>query len=200
MDSIPKSLYRFFSEERYAFDFLNHGRFRLRTLQYYARIEDSSRRDSSEGVAHFKALHRKDNGNLVDAGNEYWEAENHTYIFCTSSPDVDIEKGKKQLGRYVVKIQYPNLFLKAIEKAEYPFKVKRLLLKQVSYSKGAEREVDASYCNEDSFSAWQKPKTFESEFEYRYILITNKCSSRNFESFVDIECKNTSQYFKKLWD
>jgi hypothetical protein len=200
MDKTPKFLYRFFDKEKYALDFLNHGRARLGTLKYYASIEDASRRDSSEGVAHFKALHRDDNGDLVNTGDEYWNGGYHTYIFCTSSPDVNLEKAKKQWGHYIVKIKYPNLFLKAVEKATYPFTVKRSLLKQVSYSKGEEREVDVSYCDEDCLSAWQKPKTFKNECEYRFILITDKYSTSDVEPLRCIEWKDTSQYLEKFWD
>lgn len=200
MDSAPKFLYRFFKDEKFALDFLNHGKFLLRTLKYYASTEDASRRDSSESVSHFKAQHRQRNGDLVDAGDEYWETGPRVYVFCTSSPDVNLERAKKNLGRYIVKIKHPTLFLKAIENTRYPFNVRRFLLREVSYSKGEAREVDVSYCDDDLLSAWQKPIDFKDEHEFRYILETDEYSSSKPDYYPNIEWKDTPQYLEKLWD
>jgi hypothetical protein len=47
--AIPPHLYRGFTKEMYAMNFLNEGKFRLGLLEYYRTIEDNNRRDETEG-------------------------------------------------------------------------------------------------------------------------------------------------------
>jgi hypothetical protein len=49
MTNLPNILYRTFSSEKYAKEFINKVRFRLGLIEQYVKIEDKKRLDQTEG-------------------------------------------------------------------------------------------------------------------------------------------------------
>lgn len=118
LNEIPEFLYRAFSREKYARDFIERGHIRIGSIAFYRRIEDEKRRDITDGVGHIKVRELiksllitgpKIEEN-IKPGNLDVETENLNckYLLCCSDPEVDIALLKKCFGKYIVKIAEPR--------------------------------------------------------------------------------------------
>ncbi len=98
-NSFPHVLYRAFETHEYADAFTKFGKFRVGALRTYKQIENSKRRDSTEGDGHYI------DGKGVNA---HFQLGNDVYVLSCSKANVDLKFLRKKFGRYVVRINEPR--------------------------------------------------------------------------------------------
>ena len=180
LQGLPQILLRAFSEERYALDFVSGGKLRFGELGRYRKIEDGSRRDSSEGYGHY-----------VDAQSQQWHMElgGAIYIFCCSSPDVDPAYLREKMGRHIVRIRDPSALALDIERQLQKRGIRTfngVHGRPVAYTKGTtiHRTMDAS--QRAVLSITQKPTEYCPECEYRFFTILNQHPRGSVEEFLHV--------------
>ncbi len=166
--TIPPYLYRGFTKEIYAKEFLEKGKFRLGFIEHYRSIEDDNRRDETEGKSE-SIVKQEPDFTLYSRGT--WG--DPVYLFCTSGPDVDLEYMKTKWP-FVVKITDPEKLKNAIDDNK-PLNTKmevvgRCEIREVSYDKGELTTVDRNSVKEAIRSYTQKPRSFEEDCEFRYVV------------------------------
>ncbi|MGR3317443.1 MAG: hypothetical protein ACUZ8O_03055 [Candidatus Anammoxibacter sp.] len=187
-------LYRFFSKNKYAIDFMN-GQFRLGWLRGYHRMEGDAREDPTEGTAQYTVndpnqlsiILNKTTGKEINRirkpgiTNVSSSSLNENYIFCASEVTDNnnltflrkrFSEKVKDLPRYVI-IYNTRKFTETIAQAlgisEYSQYILGLKWFKVEYSKGENLKE-----NESDFylNVYQKPhkiegKDFTCECEWR---------------------------------
>lgn len=191
--TIPKYLYRGFSEEKYAIEFIEKGKFRLGRPQYYKTIEDVSRRDESEGKSESIVKKYLPDFTLRLTGTY----GNPLYLFCTSGPNVDLDyiKGK---WPYIVKITDPEKLKKSLC-AIKPINTKmettgRCMIKEVSYTKWEAIDIDPDSIEAVKLTYTQKPRSYEKECEFRYIVTTLPPLNHKPDTFLEYNFGNRIDY------
>lgn len=175
LGDIPGTLYRAFNEKRYSRAFVEHGKLRLKRLDLYRKIEDSCRRDVSEGM-----------GAYVDTCGHQWNFEmgNSIYVLCCS--EIEIPK----FGAYIVRINDPISLAHDIEKFMNASGIRTfngVHGRRVDYRKGEVIAQEFDCMQRAILSATQKPARFASEFEYRFFtVLSNSIPSGTGKRFIDI--------------
>ncbi len=141
------------------------GKVRFGILEYYRGIEDK-RRDSSEGRSsvYFKA---------PQPVHATYTSLNHYYILCTAHPEADIPALMKKYGRFVVRINSPIALLERIKAAWqiHDLAVDRgAFVTHVEYTKDELREPDRYFHSPPHLVYSQKPRSYQDDREYRYLL------------------------------
>jgi hypothetical protein len=167
--TIPHYLYKGFTKKKYAIDFLKKGKFRLGLLQCYKTIEDDNRRDESEGKSESIVEQYLPDFILYLKGIHI----NPLYLFCTSGPDVDLEYMKAKWP-FVVKISDPKKLKNSLNENK-PLNTKMKIvnkckIEEVRYTKGEAVEIDPESIEAVKLSYAQKPRSYEKECEFRYIV------------------------------
>jgi len=167
LHDVQSPLFRAFTEEQYANDFIR-GKFRFGELGRYRRIEDQSRQDASEGYGHY-----------VDSRNHQWHTElgGAIYVLSFSGPDVDQYFLRERMGAFVVRLDDPEGFCRDIERHMESRGIRSfngIHGRLVEYTRGQtiRREMDAG--QRAMLSVTQKPDTFRHECEYRLYTILNQ--------------------------
>jgi len=161
---LPGSLLRFFFEEEHARQFVA-GKVRFGILEYYRGIEDK-RRDDSEGRSsvYFKA---------PQPVHATYTSLNRFYILSTAHPETSIPCLTKKYGRFVVRIDSPIVLLERIKAAwqVHDLAVDRgAFVTDVEYTKDELREADPYFRSPPHLVYSQKPKSYEDDREYRYLI------------------------------
>lgn len=167
--AIPPYLYKGFTKEAYAKDFLSEGKFRLGLLEYYKTIENEFRRDESEGKSKSIVKRYLPNFTLYLKGTHI----NPLYLFCTSGPDVDMVY-MKSIWPIVVKISDPKKLKKSLD-ASKPLNTKmeivsKCKIEKVRYTKGEVIEIDPDSIEAVKLSYDQKSRSYDKQCEFRYIV------------------------------
>ncbi len=191
----PSHLFRAFDSERYAREFVDCGRFRLGSLEYYKTIEDCGRRDEKEGTSSFITPEGLIVGGMV--GN------NPVYLLCTSGPDVDLEylRGKKKKRELVVRINDPYQLLADIRNAVPVERVKlwgKCELEVVSYTRDGVLKIDPDSPEALYLDHRQKSQVYCNEFEYRYVVFTYPPLEGKPSSFLNYELGRPLAYLEVL--
>lgn len=186
LHDIQTPLFRAFTKERYADDFLQ-GKFRLGALNRYRRIEDPSRQDIQEGYGHY-----------VDGADHEWHFEfaGPIYVLCLSNPNIDFEYLRSRMGHFVVRLNNPETFVRTVEGHLCSGGIRSfngLHGKAVNYNKGhiIDQEVDPS--DRALLSVAQKPDTYRRECEYRLFTILNQHPRTPYAEFLEIDLGNPIQ-------
>lgn len=162
---IPSFLYHAFSKQEYASDFIARGLFLMRLPEYYRKIEDTKRKDSTEGIGRFKT------------GNTEHETLNLNckYLLCCSGPEVDLNLLKCKFGAYIVKINDPLHFAQDVTSWLHNERIPLMwdaAWKKVCYNKDQALLEKFSKEQYAEFGYIQKDPKFSDEYEYRLIVIT----------------------------
>ena len=184
-------LYRAFDAEEYARDFLL-GRFRLTALATYKTIEDSSRRDMSEGEGHF-----------FDQSNHEWHIEfgGKTYLLCLAGPDVDLKYLRDRFGQWVVRIDKPESLARDIEaslSAKGLGTFNGVHGRPVAYSKGQRVMVPDDPMRRLELILAQKPDSFRDESEYRLYTIVPARHEELAGEFLHIDLGTSLGYARLI--
>lgn len=163
-----------------------NGEIRFGNIYYYKRIEDEKRRDRTEGESHLKYGNRDQHGMF---------ASNAVYVLCCHRTKDAVIKKSNRLGSHIVLIRNPKRFAEAITYA-----IENLPGTffggvegcTVEYTKGHEVEVKPSGYDIVRLAYCQKPDTFFSEQEFRFVLI-RKTSVGNF---LTVPIEDSPDYFE----
>ena len=153
----------------YAIDFLTKGKFRLGLLEYYKTIEDDNRRDESEGKSESIVKQYLPDFTIYLKGTHI----NPLYLFCTSGADVNLEYMRAKWP-FVVKISDPEKLKNSLDENK-PLNTKMKIvskckIEEVRYTKGEAVEIDPESIEAVKLSYAQKPRLYEKECEFRYIV------------------------------
>ena len=176
--TFPSVIYKVFNNESYARDFIN-GKIRFANIYYYKNIEDSKRKDISEGTGHVI---------YNDIPHKSMFASNQIFIFCFhKSLEAALES---QFGDIIVEIINPK---------ELADDISLCLSKQKDIHYGGIEGIEIEYTyshkvtkEPDSFTMaqltyGQKPDSFSKEDEFRFVFI--KKSTK--EEFIVINVEST---------
>jgi hypothetical protein len=191
MIDVPSSLLRFFHEEEFARQFVA-GEIRFGVLEYYRGIADS-RRDESEGQSsvyfNVKApqlIIEKQTGRTIGATesdnsiHSTVSSLNRYYIMCTSHPEANMFRLARKYGRFMVRINSPKALLERIQVAwrSHDLAIEDgAFIAPVEYTKHELRDPDPLLLSPPHLTYSQKPRLYQEDREYRYML---KCK-------VDVE-------------
>ena len=182
----PKAVYRSFKKPGCLEDFLDHGRFRIGCIDHYRRIEDSGRRDESEGEARYRRpgivtkVHFSRCSDETFETNEPGDVEtsarigNPTYLFCTSRTSIDLNWMRHKFGDFVALISEPRTL--ALDLCHY-FQTSEYRLAGgiegccVQYTKDTVIQTKLSSIQIGQLSYSQKPGKHKKEKEFRYVAI-----------------------------
>jgi hypothetical protein len=172
-------LLRFFEKEDYALQALA-GSLRFGVLEYYRTIEDA-RKDSTEGQSsvYFPGrdvpIH-----STVTSLNRY-------YILCATHPEVDVVALAKKYGRFMVRINEPNVLLERIKAAWQVHPLAQndgAFVAWVEYTKDEMRETDPYFLSPPHLVYCQKRREDEVDREFRYLLKTKVDTKRTWNSHL----------------
>lgn len=188
LQGIRRPLFRAFTKEQYAIDFV-HGKFRLGELGYYRRIEDRSRQDRSEGYGDYfdSQMHQV-----------HTELGGAIYVLSFSNPDVDSSVLRKKMGTFVVRVDDPESLASDVEQYLESRGIRTfngVHGRPVEYTKGhiIHRNMDAHQCA--VLSVIQKPKLYQYQCEYRFFTILKKDPQTEF---LDIDLGRPITYVELL--
>ncbi len=194
---IPNRFYRFFSTKNHAREFAC-GRIRVGKIDVYKNFEDA-RGDYSEGTAEFywgnnigEKVRSIESNNTI---RNNISIANTAYILSTCSHDVNIRNISYKFGKFMVEIIRPTVFLKMINYAWNGCDVSLKngsMLKRVSYDK-YEIIRPAEYLLAPPFiSVIQKPKIYQYEMEYRYVLLGRLDPNIEYRDYVYLKIQNSN--------
>jgi hypothetical protein len=213
----PLTLYRAFTEEKYARLFVDEGKFRIGLVDVYKSIECGIRRDETEGMGRYGlkgpvvSVRFSKNPTVEPEcfqaeGVQEWQTENGNSVFllCCFKPPVALENIRSKFGPYVVKIVSPvslaieiDHFLNGAEGKGF-FNVYG---KGVEYNKG--QVIDDGRKSEEltDLSYIQKPALYSEENEFRFCIVamaSEFLGSRNRKRYLDIELGGPLSYVSLL--
>ena len=203
---IPNTLLRFFDKEEYTHRFIG-GKIRFGLLDRYRTIE-GLRKDEREGQVSFywnqKAPQiiidkktRQVVGQAVSDKNIHCSgvSTNPYYILCTSHPEADTRILAEKFGQFIVRINDPIALLERIKAAwqshrwalhGYAFIV------PVVYNKDGLVEPNPYLIAPWGYTYSQKPKSFEEEKEFRYVLECTVDTERTLENKLTLSLPDCS--------
>ncbi len=164
MCETPECLYRVFTDEKIANEFLLHGKIWVFSGAKYRHLADNLRRDDNEGLANY----------LCGLPEPYPIAEyasNQFYVFSTFGPKTDLSR-MMAFGKYKVKIKSPSRLQEDFNNLK-PQNIISCVLKPVNYNENrVQKERDFW------ISMTQKKEKYREDCEYRYIFESD--SMRNY--------------------
>jgi hypothetical protein len=205
----PPVLYRSFSKEQYAREFVDEGKLRIRPLEYYRYIEDNERRDATEGngQCHYSGEVERvaldENGDVLrvepTAGEIHLTTSisNIVFIYCCSfPPEGNIDKLPGHFGDHTVEISDPLQFFHDMAEASSQFSelmVANVEVGEVVYDKG--KVLDRKPTTEETFgmSIFQKPSQFSVEHEFRIAIMTGLVEYDR-DGFIDLNIGRSLEY------
>jgi len=189
MTNLPKILYRAFSSEKYAREFINKGRFRLRLIDQYVTIKDKKRVDQTEGKSssYINSTNAHVVGFFVD----------HLYLLCTSGEEVDLNF-LRTFGSFIVRINDPLALLEDIQKVK-PVNTKmeitqKCKIEKVLYTKGQVEDFDPDSMEAIKRTFSQKPPSYQNECEYRFIVTTRPLIEEFLDDFIFYDLNHKIEY------
>jgi hypothetical protein len=202
----PAVVYRSFDEKIYAEQFIEEGRFRIREIKTYTKIEDVLRRDVTEGTAHVKTVEPVVSVHFPVDGSEPFEttalgeknrhssfASNQVYALCCS---LKYPNGK--FGDHSVEIADPKALARDISVyvETLPWKVfGGVEGVSVEYTKETVHDSAPNSVNMARLSYAQKPDVFSSEKEFRFVTIQDR---NKYIEYLEIDLGKRLEYAKLL--
>ena len=98
---------------------------------------------------------------------------NRHYVLCTTHPDADACSLGKKYGRFVVRINSPLVLLERIKVAWQSHELALegcAFMCAVEYTKDELRDADPLLLSPPHLTYSQKPRSYEEDREYRYVL------------------------------
>jgi len=127
---------------------------------------------------------------------------NPTFVFCTSSPHVDINKMKEKMGQFVVEIFNPKLFCEALEESLRALGSKVQLYEfhrgAVLYDKGIATAATLDPAKQEHLAFLQKAPSYTDECEYRFIAMFNEEKETNESTHIYLQLKKPADYARIL--
>ena len=164
----PRYLRKHFDELAHAENFME-GNIQISLIESFRSIQ-GYRRDESENQE--RSVYKIDDG-LINSSHTY---VNPVYMLCASGPDADIVKCADKLGQAKVIIgkvaEFRRRIREAWKKFEMAFGDK---FYSVQYDKDEEKEPPLYLLPPHGISLWQKPRDYEHENEFRFLL---KCKMK----------------------
>ncbi len=214
-DLLPACLFKGYGEEDFARGFAEEGRIRLRTLQFFKKIEDESRRDRSEGetyiqteemidIIHVDLKTKRGLGISTSPGVMHHKGSfgNLVYVFCMSKPEVEWKYFLDEMGPYSVEIFDTKLFIDELVKSALMKKPKDMKLLYVAtydvmYTKG---EISSSFDLLDfKPHIAQKSHEFNRQCEFRVALVYDSGkSNEEAEEYLDLKLNRAVDYARLL--
>ncbi len=210
----PKAVYRSFTKPEYLEDFLEHGRFRIGHIDSFRSIEDSARRDQSEGEARYRRpgivtkVHFSRCSDETFETNEPGDIEtsaqigNPTYLFCTSRTSIDLNLMRSKFGDFVALISEPRRL--ALDLCHY-FQTSEYKLAGgiegccVQYTKDTVIQTKLSSIQRAQLSYSQKPEEHKKEKEFRYVAILfSKPQDGEFPTYLEIDLNKKLTYASRI--
>ncbi len=190
--NLPKALFRAFEEEKYAIEFIDKGEFRFGGLARYRSIEDGARMDDTEGY-----------GRYFDHQNIQYDFElgGPIYLFSCAVPDVDLGYLRERFGRFIVRINDPQLFVQQTEgylTAQGVHTFNGIHGDTVKYTKGTRLDQELDSMQRARLSVIQKPASYHRESEYRLFTIPKHDSERPPQEFLKINLGQSLHYAEML--
>jgi hypothetical protein len=210
MADVPSSLLRFFPKEEFARQFVA-GRIRFGILEYYRDIEDS-RGDKSEGQSsvyfNVKApqfsIEEQTGRTIRVAGSDkiihsMVSSLNRYYIFSTSHPGTNISRLARKYGRFMVRINNPLVLLERVKK-EWQKRDLALdgFIAPVDYTKDELRDADPYLISPPHLTYSQKPRLYEEDMEYRYLLKCKVDAQRAWANHLTLELPDCGDIFSAV--
>ena len=164
MITLPNTLLRFFSNEEHAQQFVA-GSIRFGILEHYRGIEDV-RKDPTEGRS---SVFFKADVPVHSTGTSL----NRYYILSGSHPEANVPRLASKYGRFVVSINNPFELLerlKAAWKSHALAMPDGVFIAPVEYTKDELRDADPLFLTPPHLVYSQKPRVYEEDREYRYLL------------------------------
>ena len=170
--AFDRPVMRFFDRESHAIEFVASGRARFRALESF-QVAEGARQDASEGigrVARAPVRFVRMGDNPVEAELEV-VAKNPVYVLCFSDATADRARLAEQFGKYMVRIEDPNVLNTAVRDIRFVSlpsdrTIANIQIAQVDYDKGAVRAVP-SLISAVPLACFQKPERFAHEKEWR---------------------------------
>jgi hypothetical protein len=156
------------------------------SLRSYRKIEDSARRDTTEGEASYRYPGEVTRVHFVRNSDETYETQeqgvrdvaaevgNPKYLFCTSLPTIDLDLMKSRFGDSIVEIAAPiDLAKDLCSYFEHsPFRlVGGIEGCRVHYTKGDTFPKPLGSVEQAQLSYSQKPAFYAREHEFRYVAM-----------------------------
>lgn len=214
MKKIPQMLFRAFSSKIYAMDLVDNGKFQMGLIDHYTEIEDKKRIDQTEGKSNSLVKATIPNVTINTANGKILKIEskpgllnvvgshlNPLYLLCTSDENVDLNYLRK-MGPFIVRINDPIAFLNDIDNAE-PIgskmkKTGKCIIEKVLYTKGLTESFDPDSMEAVKRSYIQKPRTYEKECEYRFIVTTKPLLSGTPDKYLYYDFNRKLDYLDLL--
>jgi hypothetical protein len=159
----PAYLYRAFSEEKYACEFMEEGKFRARHIMSYVKTENPNIADENEG----RALWETATGGGGAAISPF-----PVYILCLAGPEVDLSHLRNRYGKYIVQINDPKRFVEdlagssALPASIHCVKVKYTDKHKLEQQPERDEKIRLTYS--------QKELRFARDCEYRIAVIASE--------------------------
>ncbi len=183
----PEYCYKGYKCEDYARQFMDSGIFRLNCLCYLRHMEDTSRRDPTEGTGLTKEP------GIVTVGwvspnpaeKTIWTKEmgyqehhiefgNATFCLCTCLPDVSLDYMKERFDRYIVKIKDPKKLAEDINDFFIGEAQSFVIVAcKVVYNKGQKLDRTLTINERLDLAYKQKPESFCPDCEFRIVAINS---------------------------
>jgi len=189
----PTLLYRAFTDQCYATQFADAGRFRLGRLDSYRNNENKERMDAAEGYGHY----------IDENGvSEYFELRNVIYVLCCSAANVDLTFLRRKMGPFIVKINDPKQL--ACDIATY-LKAQKIKLfgdvgyRAVEYSKSQLVNAELDEMKRAELSIAQKHPCFSEQKEQRlYAIVDVNCPRPLLASHLEMNLGRRLPYVEIL--
>jgi hypothetical protein len=192
-------LYRAFETEALARSFIEDGVVRFGLLDGYKKIE-GVRQDELEGRSiSYIAIPGSDIPGELSGAHI-----NPIYVLSTAGPDVNLTHLRKRYGKYVARINDPNRLKDVINKSKPVRTALQLsgecLLEQVSYNKKelAEEDVQADLRLSSMLIYTQKPRIYQDDREYRYVVIADIPKKHSKDEHLFFELGSLVDYIEVL--
>ncbi len=183
-DDFPTFLYRAFTEEQHAVDFVESGTLRLGNILYYRNIEDLSRRDKRETESSYFQMSQ---GVKCHISGTFLTFNRPIYLLCTSGPDVEFDRLRQEKDRFIVRINDPAKLLEdltnGISRESY-FSVTNINFRHVSYSRDEFHDCDPWSHQSIELNLIQKSLEEYYYDEYRYLISVRIPFGRNPKEFL----------------
>jgi hypothetical protein len=210
-DELPAKLLRFTDKEEYALAFARDGRIRLSNQRNFTDSTVDPRSDSTEGQGRLLIPNQILNSvpttggipvgvrGTLDAG---FVNGNPTFLFCTSVPQVDINRMKEKMGAFIVEIYNPKLFCDALEESVRSLGPKILLFEyhhcRVQYDKGVATAAALDPAKQEHLAFSQKPLGYSEECEYRFAALFNLEKETDALTHIELQLKEPATYARIL--
>ena len=210
IEELPTRLFRAWDDPGFAQAFLRGGHLRLRPIQYYKGLEESKRRDATEGQGHLLVpgdvpvvtLDRM-TGEKVSSGSQpghfNWRMGfvNPTYILCLSDPAVDLAE-LTGFGRHVIEVFSPKALVESLHKAVLAMDLGDRIVAYVDcfavrYDKGLVGHEPTESTWRVRIAYGQKPPIFAGEKEYRCAVVLSG-SAAGAPDYLDVSLGDVTRF------